>query len=183
MDAEVPPMAQPSPHLSAYSCSKSFEGFPCSHRQWRHPGHCRFVHGYSRSFTCWFRAHRLDAHGFVVDFSSLSNLRERLRQQFDHTFLVNADDPLLSTWQDLHTQGALDLRVMANVGMEASAELVWSWANELLRERDGGRSCCQRVEARENGLNAASYEALPEWFQLQQLRTSEAMAGAAWEAP
>jgi 6-pyruvoyltetrahydropterin/6-carboxytetrahydropterin synthase len=176
-------MAEPSPNLRGYSCSKSFEGFPCSHRQWRHPGHCRFVHGYSRSFTCWFRAHQLDAHGFVVDFSSLSRLRDRLRQQFDHTFLVNADDPLLSTWQDLHAQGALDLRVMANVGMEASAELVWSWANELLHERDGGRSCCQRVEARENALNAASYEALPDWFQPQQDRRSAGMAESPWEAP
>ena len=88
-----------------------------------------------------------------------------LQHQFDHTFLVNADDPLLPTWQALHEQGALDLRVMENVGMEASAHLVWEWANELLYSRDGGRSCCFRVEARENEANAACYEALPGWFQ------------------
>lgn len=165
MEAEGAPMAEPSPPPSRlYSCTKTFSGFPCSHRQWRHPGHCRFVHGYSRSFTVWFRAHRLDAHGFVVDFSSLGELRERLRRQFDHTFLVNADDPLLPTWEDLHAQGALDLRVMENVGMEGSARLVWEWANALLRQRDGGRSCCFRVEARENEANAACFEALPGWF-------------------
>jgi len=165
MEIDGAPMAEPSPPPSRlYSCSKTFSGFPCSHRQWRHQGHCRFVHGYSRSFTVRFRAHRLDAHGFVVDFSSLAELRERLRRQFDHTFLVNADDPLLSTWQELHAQGALDLRVMENVGMEASARLVWDWANGLLRQRDGGRSCCDRVEARENEANAACFEALPDWF-------------------
>lgn len=165
MKVDGAPMAEPSPPLSRlYSCSKTFSGFPCTHRQWRHPGHCRFVHGYSRSFTFWFRAHRLDAHGFVVDFSSLTELRERLRRQFDHTFLVNADDPLLTTWQELHVKGALDLRVMENVGMEASARLVWDWANGLLRQRDGGRTCCFRVEARENEANAACYEALPGWF-------------------
>ena len=150
---------------AAYTCSKTFGGFPCTHRQWRHAGHCRFVHGYSRSFTVWFQAHRLDQHGFVVDFSSLGALRERLQRQFDHTFLVNADDPLLSTWQALHDQEALDLRVMENVGMEASARLVWEWANGLLRQRDGGRSCCFRVEARENEANAACFEALPGWFE------------------
>jgi 6-pyruvoyltetrahydropterin/6-carboxytetrahydropterin synthase len=155
---------QPMSDPAAHTCSKTFSGYPCCHRQWRHPGHCRFVHGYSRSFTLWFRAHRLDAHGFVVDFSSLRELERRLASQFDHTFLANADDPLLSTWQALHDQGALDLRVMTNVGMEASAELVWSWANELLRTREGARACCWKAEARENERNAACFEAVPEWF-------------------
>jgi 6-pyruvoyltetrahydropterin/6-carboxytetrahydropterin synthase len=147
-----------------HTCSKHFQGYPCCHRQWRHPGHCRFVHGYSRSFTVWFAAVELDSCGFVVDFSSLRPLEEQLRSQFDHTFLVNADDPLMAQWQALHAQEAIDLRVMDNVGMEATAQLVWGWANALLRERDGGRSCCWRVEARENEANGACYEALPEWF-------------------
>jgi len=150
---------------AAFTCTKTFSGYPCCHRQWRHPGHCRFVHGYSRSFTFSFRATELDRHGFVVDFSSLGALQQRLAHQFDHTFLVNADDPLLEQWQALHEQGALDLRVMENVGMEASAELVWRWANELLEQREGGRSCCWKVEARENEKNAASFEAVPEWFR------------------
>ena len=149
---------------TAYTCSKQFEGYPCCHRQWRHPGHCRFVHGYSRSFTVWFAAKELDACGFVVDFSSLRPLEAQLHQQFDHTFLVNGDDPLLSQWQALHDQGALDLRVMENVGMESTARLVWEWANALLHERDGSRSCCWKVEARENRANVASYEDWPAWF-------------------
>ena len=78
--------------------------------------------------------------------------------------LVLTDDPLLATWQQLHGQGALNLRVMENVGMEASAQLVWGWANALIRERDGGRSCCWKVEARENETNAACFEAVPDWF-------------------
>ncbi|MBM5798505.1 MAG: 6-carboxytetrahydropterin synthase [Cyanobacteria bacterium K_Offshore_0m_m2_072] len=122
------------------------------------------MHGYSRSFTCWFRATHLDEHGFVVDFSSLGELEAQLARQFDHTFLVNADDPLLAQWQALHENGALDLRVMDNVGMEGSAQLAWQWANALLQARDGGRSCCYRVEARENEKNAACYAALPSWF-------------------
>jgi 6-pyruvoyltetrahydropterin/6-carboxytetrahydropterin synthase len=100
-----------------------------------------------------------------VDFSSLKALEAQLAQQFDHTFLASADDPLLATWQQLHDQGALDLRVMANVGMEASAELVWSWANALLQTREGGRACCWKTEARENARNAACFEGIPDWFQ------------------
>ncbi|MBE9154696.1 MULTISPECIES: 6-carboxytetrahydropterin synthase [unclassified Cyanobium] len=152
------------PAPATYTCSKHFEGYPCCHRQWRHQGHCRFVHGYSRSFTFWFSATALDACGFVVDFSSLRPLEAQLSHQFDHTFLANADDPLLEQWQTLHNAGALDLRVMENVGMEASAALVWSWANDLLQRRDGGRSCCWKTEARENSHNAAAFAATPSWF-------------------
>ena len=146
-----------------YTCSKSFEGFPCCHRQPNHEGHCRFVHGYSRSFTCWFGASELDANGFVVDFSSLKELRKQLNHQFDHTFLANSDDPLLSEWERLHELGALDLGVMGNVGMEGSAHWVWQQVNALLQERDGGRSWCWKVEARENSSNAAYWEAKPSW--------------------
>ncbi|MCP9772944.1 6-carboxytetrahydropterin synthase [Synechococcus sp. Tobar12-5m-g] len=150
---------------AAYTCSKSFGGYPCCHRQWRHSGHCRFLHGYSRQFTCWFLAQRLDANGFVVDFSGLRPLEAQLAEQFDHTVLVNADDPLLGDWQALHEREALDLRVMANVGMEGSAAWVWERANALLQSREGGRSCCWKVEARENEKNAACFEAIPAWFE------------------
>ena len=67
-------------HSLKFSCSKSYEDFPCSHRQWRHEGHCRFVHGYSRSFTFWFTAKKLDLNGFVVDFSSLKPLEKKAFQ-------------------------------------------------------------------------------------------------------
>lgn len=165
------------PTPTAHTCSKSFGGFPCTHRQWRHGGHCQFVHGYSRSFTFWFAAHHLDPCGFVVDFSSLRPLRERLAMQFDHTFLVSADDPLMPHWQALHALGGLDLRVMENVGMEATAQLVWGWANELLQGREDGRACCFRVEARENEANAGFYAATPEWF------VAAGGVPEAWEAP
>ena len=150
-----------------FSCSKLFEGYPCCHRQWSHLGHCRYVHGYSRSFKFWFAANDLDDCGFVVDFSSLKSLDSQLRDHFDHTFLVNSDDPLLPDWQRLHSLGAIDLRVMENVGMETSAFLVWGWANSLLKDSDNGRTCCWAVEARENNSNAATYTAIPTWFSTQ----------------
>ena len=65
----------------------------------------------SRSFTFWFAAKELDPYGFVVDFSSLRSGTTTQCNQFDHTFLANADDPLLSQWQSLNDQGAIDLRV------------------------------------------------------------------------
>ena len=148
-----------------YTCSKHFADYPCSHRQWRHSGHCRFVHGYSRSFTFWFAARALDEFGFIVDFSDLKPLEKRLRDQFDHTFLANSDDPLLDHWRRLHELGALDLRVMKNVGMESTARLAWEWANNFLLEKDSGRTCCWKVEAHENEFNAACFAKTPAWYE------------------
>ena len=147
-----------------FTCSKHFKGYPCCHRQWQHPGHCRLVHGYSRSFTFWFVAKKLDTSGFVVDFSALKPLEEKLANHFDHTFLSNADDPLLPQWKQLEAQGALSLRIMDNVGMEATANLIWKWANSFLFDQDQGRTCCWRTEARENESNAAFFELIPDWY-------------------
>ena len=149
---------------SQFSCSKSYENFPCSHRQWQHEGHCKFVHGYSRSFTFWFKANTLDINGFVVDFSSLKPLEKKLKEHFDHTFLINRNDPLLNYWKELHELEALDLKIMDNVGMEFSSEMIWNWANDFLKDKDKGRTCCWKTESRENQFNKASFEKLPIWF-------------------
>ena len=101
----------------------------------------------------------------MVDFSSLRALDKKLKNQFDHTFLVNSDDPLLFEWEKLHKREVLDLRVMENVGMEFSAKLVWQWANTLLFDREQGRSCCWKVEACENEFNSAFFELTPEWYK------------------
>ncbi len=153
-----------SHQTTCFSCSKHFEGYPCCHRQWKHAGHCSFVHGYSRSFTFWFKAKTLDENGFVVDFSRFEVLEKKLKEHFDHTFLVNKDDPLMSQWKELHSKKALDLRVMENVGMESTAALVWGWANSILNKRDLGRTCCYRVKASENNFNSAYFELIPDWF-------------------
>jgi 6-pyruvoyltetrahydropterin/6-carboxytetrahydropterin synthase len=71
---------------------------------------------------------------------------------------------LLTEWRRLDELGALDLRVMENVGMENTAVLVWEWANELLQQRDRGRTCCWAVEARENRRNAATDSKAPDRF-------------------
>ena len=150
---------------SHFSCSKSYEDFPCSHRQWQHLGHCKYVHGYSRSFTFWFRAKKLDNNGFVVDFSSLKPLEKKLKDHFDHTFLINKDDPLMNYWQKLHDLDALDLRIMDNVGMEFSSKMIWDWANEYLHDIDNGRTCCWKTESKENHSNAATFEKVPTWYK------------------
>lgn len=138
--------------------SKTYRDLPCTHRAWRHPGHCRFLHGYSRSYTFYFAAQDLDPCGFVVDFSSLRPLKGWLEHMYDHTTLINRDDPELPLFEQLHERGLLDLRVVEHCGMEGSARLCWEVADALVRSQTLGRAWCFAVEARENTKNAARFD-------------------------
>lgn len=144
--------------MNSYTSTKSYYNYPCCHRQWRHAGHCSYVHGYSRSFHFQFQCQSLDEHGFVMDFGGLKPLKDLLDHWFDHTLLLNADDPLLPQFQALHAQGACDLRILPNCSMEGSALFLHGEANRLLRELTGGRVWCTRVEVRENDKNSAWFE-------------------------
>ena len=147
-----------NPPVSHFTSLKTFRNLPCSHRQWRHEGHCAFIHGYSRSYTFRFAAVELDANHFVVDFGSLKSLETWLEHWFDHTCLINADDPELELFRQLHDRGIVDLRVLPNVSMESSARFVWAYADNLVREATGGRAWCFAVESRENDKNAGTWE-------------------------
>jgi len=102
---------------------------------------------------------------FCCGFFKSKPLEYKLKQQFDHTFLINKDDPLLNYWEKLHDLDALDLRIMDNVGMEFTSVLIWRWANEYLQDKDKGRTCCWKTESKENKSNKASYEEIPDWFK------------------
>lgn len=138
--------------------TKTFRDFPCAHRQFRHKGNCALIHGYSRSFHFVFAAQTQDACGFVVDFGDLKWLSAWLTEKFDHTLLIEEQDPYLSIFQDLHDRGVCNLVVPPHgVGMEGSAKWVCEEADKGLRARTRGRCWVVSVEARENEKNSAVY--------------------------
>lgn len=77
------------------TCSKLFGPFAAAHRQHRHDGHCALIHGHNWSIELTFTSDSLDENQFVVDFGKLKWLRAYLEDLFDHTLLINADDPAL----------------------------------------------------------------------------------------
>lgn len=138
--------------------TKTFNNYPCAHRQWRHRGNCKLIHGYSRSFHFVFGAVNQDACGFVVDFGDLEWLKHYLEMMFDHTLLLCHDDPHLDVFHELHSEGVCELRIMKyGVGMEGTAQEVCEFADEHLRVLTKGRAWVISVEARENDKNSAIY--------------------------
>ena len=149
---------QPERPAFPFQSTKQYRDYPCCHRQHRHDGNCAVLHGYSRSFYFIFEAQTLDECGFVVDFGKLKPLKAHLDYMFDHTLLLNADDPLLPQFEALAAQGAAAIRIMPHgVGMEGTAQYLCEWADKFIREVTKGRCWVKMVESRENDKNSAWY--------------------------
>jgi 6-pyruvoyltetrahydropterin/6-carboxytetrahydropterin synthase len=140
-----------------FKSTKRFTGFPCTHRQWRAESHCKYVHGYSREFYFEFAANEMTKEGWVVDFGGLKEIKTWLEFTFDHTFLVAQDDPQLEAFKKLDKEGALQLRILPNPGMEGTAQYVFEEASKILKKLYGERAWITLVQVSENEKNSAMY--------------------------
>ncbi len=143
--------------MAKFISTKTFIGFPCTHRQFNASSHCRFVHGYSRSFYFEFACDQMSKEGWVLDFGGLKKVKDWLNYFFDHTFLASEADPFLQLFKDLDKKGIIQLRVMPNVSMEGSAEFVYKNVNKIIDEITNSRVWVTKVEVRENQKNSAIY--------------------------
>lgn len=140
-----------------FTTIKRFSGFPCTHRQPTHDGHCKWVHGYSRWFEFEFWSPEADpATMFVQDFGKLKWLKDQLTDWFDHTMLVNADDPELERFKQMEKDGLAKLTVLPNVGMEACSLFLWSFVEARLRQQ-GSPTRLIRCTVGENEKNSGQW--------------------------
>ena len=147
-----------SMNAKLFKSTKRFTGFPCTHRQWRAESHCKFVHGYSREFYFEFAASELTQEGWVMDFGGFKEFKLFLDDTFDHSCLINSDDPELDLFRDMDKKGIIKLRILDNVGMEGTSQFLHKKMNEFLAQKTNGRVWCFRVETRENEKNSGLYE-------------------------
>ena len=140
-----------------YRSTKSYFFLPCAHRQWRDDGDCRFVHGYDRSVHIVFQCKELDDKHWVMDFGGLRDFKAWLDDLFDHTLLINEDDPEMEFFKEMEKRELCKLRVLPNIGMEGSAKYIFDYLENWLKEKTGDRVTCYSVECRENDKNSAIY--------------------------
>jgi 6-pyruvoyltetrahydropterin/6-carboxytetrahydropterin synthase len=143
--------------MGVYRSTKTFTGLSCAHRRWRHEGHCAFVHGYDRRVTIEFGAHNRDENGFVMDFGALRPIKSWLEGKFDHTLLLDEDDPLLPDFKGLEARGACKLVTFKDVGMEGSAQYICDFVSQWLVEHTDDRVYVVSVEVAENLKNSGKY--------------------------
>lgn len=142
------------------TCSKIYKDIPFAHRQHNHDGHCRFIHGHNWAFKFTFGAAELDENGFVVDFGKLKWLKTWLDAAFDHSLVLNIDDP-----QREHLEAVLEKTELAeilwvpNCGAEGLAQWLLEKVSEMLRhqtaDRKQGTVYLLEVEVFEDERNSA----------------------------
>jgi 6-pyruvoyltetrahydropterin/6-carboxytetrahydropterin synthase len=141
----------------SFTSTKILELGSCAFRQPKAESHCRFLHGYRLTAKFWFKANQLDENNWVVDFGSLDHLKKLLKKQFDHTTVIDKNDPYIESFQGLDGAGVLDLRIMDGVGIEKFAEYCFKASNDFISEQSEGRCWVDNVEVFEHENNSAIY--------------------------
>ena len=142
-----------------FQSTKVIELGSCAFRQPQaNHSHCRFLHGYRLTAKFWFAASELDENNWVVDFGGLKGLKEKFKNQFDHTTCVAADDPALPVFKELEKAGACDLRIMSNgTGVERVAEWCYDTADFFIKAATNDRCWVEKVEVFEHEDNSAVF--------------------------
>jgi 6-pyruvoyltetrahydropterin/6-carboxytetrahydropterin synthase len=142
------------------TCSKRYTDFPFAHRSPRHDGHCRFIHGHNWTFDITFAADATDENGFVVDFGKLHDLREALVHHFDHTLLVNRDDPMRDELEALlDANGICNLITVDDCSCEGIARLVFDITRTIITALTDERARVVSVTVYEDSNNSATWSA------------------------
>ncbi len=119
--------------------------------------HCHLLHGYSLGFKFTFACEHLDNKNWAVDFGGLKPIKAWLEDSFDHKTAIDRADPHMDVFLDLEKKGLIDLRVFDGVGAEKFAYHAFKFADNLIKEKTGGRCWVHSVECSEHGANSAIY--------------------------
>ena len=157
--------------MARYISTKLFENYSVALRQWKaQHSHCQLLHGYSLRFKVWFSSiepdvdKQLDSMNWIVDYGGFktkpigNGLKDWMNYMFDHTMLIEKDDPQLDLFQQMEQMNLCHLRVMDKMGAESCAKLVFDKFNDVLSKTDTGRCKVIKVECFENDSNSSIYE-------------------------
>ncbi len=149
----------------SYISTKIFDNYSVALRQHKaQHSHCQLLHGYALRFKVWFSSDTLDDMNWVVDFGGFKDapigngLKSWMKDNFDHTLLIERDDPYLDFFHSAAMEGLCKLVIMDKMGCESLAKMVCDKFNEVLSQTDAGRCRVIRVECFENDKNSAIYE-------------------------
>jgi len=115
--------------------TKRYENLKAAHRQWKHDGHCKYVHGENWSFEVTFESDSLDEEGFIVDFGKLRPLKEWLDSMFDHTLLISKSDPELEFFEQMRNKEIADVTLLDDCSAEFLAKFVLEEANKIMKDK------------------------------------------------
>ena len=157
--------------MARYISTKLFDNYSVSIRQWKaQHSHCQLLHGYALKFKVWFASNepleenQLDDMNWIVDYGGFKDkpvgngLKSWMDHMWDHTLLIQKDDPYADVFEQLGQMGLAKVHLLDKMGAESNAKLVYDYFNEVLAKTDAGRCKVIKVECFENDKNSSIYE-------------------------
>jgi 6-pyruvoyltetrahydropterin/6-carboxytetrahydropterin synthase len=157
-----------------YISTKLFDNYSIAIRQWKAShSHCELLHGYALKFKVWFASHeedveqQLDDMNWIVDYGGFKDapkgngLKSWMNDMWDHTTLIQADDPYRDLFESMAMEGLCKMHFLEKMGAESCARLTFEKFNDVLSKTDGGRCKVIKVECWENDNNSSIYEERP----------------------
>lgn len=157
--------------MGRYISTKLFDNYSVAIRQWKaQHSHCQLLHGYALKFKVWFASNepleenQLDDMNWIVDYGGFkeppqgNGLKAWMDHMWDHTLLIQKDDPYADIFEQLGQMGLAKVHLMDKMGAESCAKLVYDHFNKVLSNTDAGRCKCIKVECFENDKNSSIYE-------------------------
>ena len=154
-----------------YISTKLFDNYSVAIRQWKAShSHCELLHGYALKFKVWFASNepleenQLDDMNWIVDYGGFKDapigngLKAWMNHMWDHTLLIQKDDPYADVFEQLGQMGLAKVHLLDKMGAESNAKLVFDKFNEVLSKTDAGRCKVVKVECFENDKNSSIYE-------------------------
>ena len=141
--------------MAKYQSTKVFDNYSVALRQHKAAhSHCELLHGYALKFKVWFESNepleenQLDEMNWIMDYGGFKDtdaeptpgngLKKWMNHMWDHTCLIEKDDPQLESFKMMEELGILSLRVMDKMGAESCAKLVYDKFNERMTLTGGG---------------------------------------------
>lgn len=156
--------------MRKYQSTKIFNNYSVALRQHKAiHSHCQLLHGYALKFKVTFESvepleeRQLDEMNWIMDYGGFKSqpigngLKDWMNRTFDHTTLIEKDDPQLESFEWMQELGLLKLVVMDKIGAESCAKLVYEKFNDVMSKTGGGRIEVVKVECWENENNSSIY--------------------------
>jgi 6-pyruvoyltetrahydropterin/6-carboxytetrahydropterin synthase len=153
-----------------YQSTKHFDNYSVAIRQHKAAhSHCQLLHGYALEFKVWFESveedvdKQLDEMNWILDYGGFKSkpigngLKDWMNDMWDHTTLIEKDDPWIELFREMHTSKVCKLVEMEKIGAESAAKLTFDRFNEVLSKTGGGRVKCVKVECWEAPRNSSIY--------------------------
>lgn len=158
--------------MAKYQSTKLFDNYSVAIRQHKAVhSHCQLLHGYALKFKVTFESveedvdKQLDEMNWIMDYGGFKSqptgngLKDWMNNMWDHTTLIEKDDPYLPIFEELATENppVLKLITMDKIGAESAARMVFEKFNDVMSKTGGGRVKVVKVECWENDKNSSIY--------------------------